>query len=80
MQSFFRDLLLSYCPAAVRQSLRPGSTLIVLRAATWSGLAQFLLVGLLFLVRMKAYFVIRAQEYDTRSALTTTAPESAEPE
>ena len=62
MQSFLRDLLLSYCPAATRRSLRPASTLTVLRTATWSGLAQFLLVGLLFLVRLKAYFVVRAQQ------------------
>jgi hypothetical protein len=62
MQSFLRDLLLSYCPAAVRRSLRPSSTLTVLRTATWSGLAQFLLAGLLFLIRLKAYFVTRAQQ------------------
>jgi hypothetical protein len=62
MQSFLRDILLSYCPVAVRRSLQPGSTLTVLRAATWSGLAQFLLAGLLFLVRLKAYFVVRAQQ------------------
>ena len=62
MQSLLRDFLLSYCPAAVRQSLRPSSTLIVMRAATWGGLAQFLLAGLLFLVRLKIYFVARAQQ------------------
>ena len=62
MQTFLRDVLLSYCPTAVRRSLRPTSTLTVLRTATWSGLAQFLLVGLLFLVRLKAYFVFRAQQ------------------
>jgi hypothetical protein len=62
MQNFLRDLLLSYCPAAARRSLQPGSTLTVLRMATWSGLAQFLLAALLFLVRLKAYFVLRAQQ------------------
>jgi hypothetical protein len=62
MQSFLRDLLLSYCPAAVRRSLRPSSSLTVLHTAIWSGLAQFLLAGLLFLVRLKAYFVFRAQQ------------------
>jgi hypothetical protein len=62
MHSFLRDLLLSYCPAAIRRSLRPASTLTVLRTAIWSGLAQFLLAGLLFLVRLKIYFVFRAQQ------------------
>ena len=62
MQSFWRDFLLSYCPVAVRRRLRPSSTLTVLRTATWSGLAQFLLAGLLFLVRLKAYFVVRAHQ------------------
>jgi hypothetical protein len=62
MQNFLRDLLLSYCPATVRQTARPASTLTLLRCATWSGLAQFLVMGLLFLVRLKAYFVVRAQQ------------------
>jgi hypothetical protein len=62
MQSLLRDLLLSYCPAAVRRSLLPASALTVLRTAVWSGLAQFMLAGLLFLVRLKAYFVLRAHQ------------------
>ena len=62
MQSSLRDLLLSYCPAVVRRAAQPESTLRVLRAATWSGLAQLLLAGLLFLVRLKAYFVLRAHQ------------------
>jgi hypothetical protein len=62
MQSFLRDFFLSYCPAATRRRLRPSSTLTVLRAATWSGLAQSLLAGLLFLIRLKAYFVLRAHQ------------------
>ena len=62
MQSFLRDVLLSYCPAAVRRTVRPTSTLTLLHSATWSGLAQFLLAGLLFLIRLKAYFVLRAHQ------------------
>jgi hypothetical protein len=62
MQSLLRDLLLSYCPAAVRRSLLPASALTVLRSAVWSGLAQFMLAGLLFLVRLQAYFVLRAHQ------------------
>src|SRR5262245_29082045 len=62
MQNFLRDVLLSYCPATVRRTARPTSTLTLQRSATWSGLAQFLLAGLLFLVRLKAYFVLRAQQ------------------
>lgn len=62
MQSLLRDLLLSYCPAAFRQRARPASTLTLLGSATWSGLAQFLLAGFIFLVRLKAYFVLRAQQ------------------
>jgi hypothetical protein len=34
----------------------------VLLTATWSGLVQFLLAGLLFLIRLKVYFVARAQQ------------------
>src|SRR5262249_10880134 len=56
------DLLLSYCPTTVRRTAPPSSTLTVLHTATWSGLAQFLVMGLLFLVRLKAYFVVRAQQ------------------
>jgi hypothetical protein len=62
MQSLLRDLLLSYCPAVVRRAAQPESMLRVLRSATWTGLAQLLLAGLLFLVRLKAYFVLRAHQ------------------
>jgi hypothetical protein len=73
MQTLLRDLLLSYCPAAVRRSLQPASTLTVLRTATWSGLAQFLLAGLLFLVRLKAYFVLRAHQMTPQLAGSSDA-------
>src|SRR5437899_2450679 len=62
MQNLLRDFLLSYCPAAVRRTLPPESTLRALRAATWGGLAQLLLAGLVFLVRLKSYFVVRGHQ------------------
>ena len=62
MQSLLRDFLLSYCPAAVRRTLAPESTLRALRAAIWGGLAQLLLAGLVFLIRLKSYFVVRGHQ------------------
>jgi hypothetical protein len=62
MQSLLRDFLLSYCPAAVRRTLAPESTLRALRAATWGGLAQLLLAGLVFLIRLKSYFAVRGHQ------------------
>jgi hypothetical protein len=66
MQSLLRDFLLSYCPAAVRRTLPPESTLRALRAATWSGLAQLLLALLVLIVRLKSHFVVRAQQLAPR--------------
>jgi hypothetical protein len=62
MHSLFRDFLLSFSPAAVRRALRPESTLRVLQAATWSGLAQFLLAGLVLIVLLKNYFAVRGHQ------------------
>jgi len=62
MQSLLRDFLLSYCPAAVRRTLPPESTLRALHAATWGGLAQLLLAGLVFLIRLQSYFVVRGHQ------------------
>jgi hypothetical protein len=62
MQSFLRDCLLSFCPAKVRQTRRPGSQLIVLRAAMWSGAAQVALTTLLLIVQFKHYFIARSQQ------------------
>jgi hypothetical protein len=53
---------------AVRRRLQPESTLRTLRAATWGGLAQFLLAGLVFLVRLKSYFFLRAHQLAPRIA------------
>ena len=62
MHSILRDFLLSFCPAAIRRRLRPGSQLTVLRSATWGGLAQALLAGFILVVRLKNHFVLRAQQ------------------
>lgn len=68
MQNFFRDFLLSYCPTAVRRTFPPESTLRVLRAATWGGLAQLLVAGLVLIVRLKSHYVVRAQQLAPRIA------------
>lgn len=62
MHSILRDFLLSFCPAAIRRRLRPGSQLTVLRSATWGGLAQVLLAAFILVVRLKNHFVLRAQQ------------------
>ena len=62
MQSFFRDFLLSFCPAKVRQTWRPSSQLTVLHAAMWGGGAQLALTTLLLIVQFKHYFIARAQQ------------------
>jgi len=63
MHSILRDFLLSFCPAGIRRQRRPGSQLTVLRSATWGGLAQLLLAALLFTIRLKRHFVVRAQQF-----------------
>jgi hypothetical protein len=60
MLSLLRDFLLSYCPASVRRTARPESSLATLRAATWGGFTQLLLAGLLLTLGLKRYFVWRA--------------------
>ena len=62
MHSILRDLLLSFCPAAIRRQRRPGSQLTVLRSAMWGGFAQFLLAAFILVVRLKNHFVLRAQQ------------------
>jgi hypothetical protein len=62
MQNLLWDFLLSYCPAAIRRTLPPESTLRALRAATWGGLAQLLLAGLVLLIRLKSYFAVRGHQ------------------
>jgi hypothetical protein len=59
MQNLLRDFLLSYCPAWVRQTYRPESTLRVVRAATWGGLGQLLLAGLALVLGLNSYFFTR---------------------
>jgi len=62
MQSFLRDFLLSFCPAKVRQTWRPGSQLTLLRFAMWGGAAQFLLISFALIVEFKHFFILRSQQ------------------
>jgi hypothetical protein len=62
MQSFLRDFLLSFCPAKVRQTWRPGSQLTVLRFAMWGGAAQFALTTSVLILEFKHYFILRSQQ------------------
>lgn len=62
MPSFLRDSLISFCPAGVRRALRPESPHQTLRAATWLGLAQFLLLAYVTLLRFLAFFAMRARQ------------------
>src|SRR6516162_4283864 len=62
MQSALRDFLLSFCPAAVRRVFPPELPQRMLRAATWGGLAQFFLAAWAFLIQLKVYMVLRAQQ------------------
>ena len=62
MQSILRDFLLSFGPAKVRQVWRPSSQLTVLRAARWSGAAQFLLTALVLIGQFKHFFIARSQQ------------------
>jgi len=68
MQNLLRDFLLSYCPASVRLTSRPESTLRTLRAATWGGLAQLVLAGLILILRLKSHFILRAHEFGPQVA------------
>jgi len=60
MQSFLRDFLLSFCPAKVRQTWRPGSQLTVLRCAMWGGAAQLLLMASALIVQFQHFFIARS--------------------
>ncbi|MBZ5533345.1 MAG: hypothetical protein LAO20_18095 [Acidobacteriia bacterium] len=51
MQSLLRDVLLSFCPERIRRDWRAESPPVVLRAAIWTGLLQFLLFAYLLAVR-----------------------------
>src|SRR5436305_12312255 len=62
MQSIFRDFLLSFCPAKARLAWRRSSQLTVLRAAMWSGAAQFLLAVLVLIAQFKHFFIARSQQ------------------
>jgi hypothetical protein len=62
MPGGLRDVLLSFCPEAVRKTYRPESSLRTLRAATWTGLFQFLLLGYIAVLRYKSFFLTRAQQ------------------
>jgi hypothetical protein len=62
MPPFLHDSLLSFCPAAVRKIFRPESPHQTLRAATWLGLAQFLLLAYVTLLRFLEFFAMRARQ------------------
>ncbi|HET9837683.1 MAG TPA: hypothetical protein VFR84_05555 [Candidatus Angelobacter sp.] len=47
-----------------------------MRAATWGGLAQFLIAAFVLLVRFKSYFVLRAQQYGPHIGGTTEVIEA----
>lgn len=68
MQNLLRDFLLSYCPASVRRTSRPESTLRTLHAATWGGFAQSLLAGLVLILRLKSHFILRTHEFGPQIA------------
>jgi hypothetical protein len=57
-----RELLISFCPAAVRCRFRDTSPQRILYAATWGGLVQFFLASGLLVLQLKKYFVQRAQQ------------------
>ncbi len=54
-----RDLLLSLSPAAWRRKHPPECPSLVLKAATWGGLLQFVLFGLFSVLRYRAYLAHR---------------------
>jgi hypothetical protein len=62
MESFLRDFLLSFCPAKIRQALRPSSQLTVLRAGMLGGAAQLVLATLVLIVQFKHYIIARFQQ------------------
>jgi hypothetical protein len=62
MLTALRDFLLSFSPASVRRNYTPASPTRTLLAATWGGLAQFLLAGLALAAGFNRYFVLRAHQ------------------
>lgn len=61
MTTILRDVLLSFCPAALRQKIRPYSPLTMVRAAIWLGLAQVVICSFLLVTRYRHFFETRAQ-------------------
>jgi hypothetical protein len=68
MLNLLRDFMLSYCPASVRHTAQPASSLTTLRSATWGGLAQLLLAGMALILGLKRYFAWRAYGMATQIA------------
>jgi len=68
MTSILRDLVLSFCPAAVRKAHRPESEIHALWAAMVSGLLQFLWFTLVSALRYKSYFISRAAQLAPQTA------------
>ena len=68
MQALLQDFLLSYCPRSARHVWRPASLSRTLRSSTWGGLAQMLLAGLVLIVRLKSYLVLRTHQLASQAA------------
>lgn len=66
MITVLRDVLLSFCPAAVRQKIRPYSPLTMVRAAIWLGLAQVALCSFVLVTRYRHFFETRAQLWSSQ--------------
>ena len=61
MTSVLRDALLSFCPTAMRQKIRPYSPSTMVRAAIWLGLAQVFLCSFVLVARYRHFFAARAR-------------------
>jgi hypothetical protein len=64
--NLLRDMLLSFCPEAVRRKHLPYSPSALISAATVLGLLQFLLCALLLVERYRHFFSTRAHLWATR--------------
>lgn len=62
MLTLLQDFLLSYCPVSVRRVWRPESLPRTVHSATWGGLAQLLLAGLVLIVRLKGFLILRTHQ------------------
>jgi len=63
MLGLLRDIALSFCPASVRRSHRPQSSLRVLLASTLTGILQIPLCLWLLLSGYKTFLALKAEQY-----------------